>query len=191
MGKHCNESKAELQNYPMWTNLGADVNDSAVFQPNTGSGADKILFQSKCSQQFDLTQNGSEIHLKMRETEKLYQPHDFCILFQPDGTLGAKVRIPSTNSGGGGGKQKFYPYILICSSFFLLLTIVIYTRYSKKLLNFYTRVVRHFTFVLMMCFLMLATTKLWESSLDDENTSLAKEYPKLCETFGKIFFTQF
>ena len=191
MGKYCNESKAELQNFPMWTNLGADVNDSAVSQANTGSGTDKILFQSKCSQQFDLTQNGSEILLKMREAEKLYQPHEFCILFQPDGTLGAKVRIPSTNSGGGGGKQKFYPYILICSSFFLLLTIVIYTRYSKKLLNFYTRVVRHFTFVLMMCFLMLATTKLWESSLDDENTSLAEEYPKLCETFGKIFFTQF
>ena len=185
MGKLCDKSEAELQNYPMWTNLGADVKTYAVFQ--TPSGKINFLSQSKCSQQFDLTQNGSEILLKMKEAEKLYQPHEFCILFQPDGTLGAKVRIPSTNSGGGGGKQKFYPYILICSSFFLLLTIVIYTRYSKKLLNFYTRVVRHFTFVLMMCFLMLATTKLWKSSLEEENTSLAKEYPKLCETFGKIF----
>ena len=187
MGTQCNEGEADPDNYTMWKNLDPDVKTYAVFQGPSGKKTE-YLYQSKCNQQFDLTQNGSEILLKMRETDKLYQPHEFCILFQPDGTLGAKVQIPSTNSGGGGGKQKFYPYILICSSFFLLLTIVIYTRYSKKLLNFYTRVVRHFTFVLMMCFLMLATTKLWGSSLKEEKTSLAKEYPKLCETFGKRYF---
>ena len=64
MGTLCDKDEAELQNFPMWTNLGADVNTYAVFQPPSG----KINFvsQSKCSQQFDLTQNGSDMHLKMR-----------------------------------------------------------------------------------------------------------------------------
>ena len=91
MGKLCDKDEAELQNYPMWTNLGADVNDSAVSQQNTGSGTDKILFQSKCSQQFDLVKYGSEVLLKMIRTNKVYQPHEFCVNFHSDGTLGATV----------------------------------------------------------------------------------------------------
>ena len=169
----------------MWKNLDRDVRNHSVYLTPIGSQRE-FLSQSKCSDQFDLTKNGSDILLKMTNSEEVYQPHQFCVTFLSDGILGAQIAKPKVQ--GGGGNQKFYPYILLCSSLFLLLTIIIYTRYSKKLLNFYTRVVRHFAFVLMMCFLMLATQKLWNSSLDDQSkpTSLAKEYPKLCETFGKI-----
>ena len=167
----------------MWNNLDQDVKDHAVSKRPVAVKL-KYLSQSKCSGQFDLTKNGSDILLKMTNSEEVYQPHQFCVTFLSDGILGAQIAKPKVQ--GGGGNQKFYPYILLCSSIFLLLTIIVYTRYSKKLLNFYTRVVRHFAFVLMMCFLMLATQKLWNSGLETQRTSLAKEYPKLCETFGKI-----
>ena len=192
MGDMCNGPIADQKDYPMWINLDSDVKKHAVFHGKF-AGRMKYLDQSKCRDKFDLTRNGSEIFLEMRKTEdeqkdkKVYQPRQFCVIFHSDGTLGAKVPDPTVpGEGKEGGNQKFYPYILLCSSIFLLLTIIVYTRYSKKLLNFYTRVVRHFAFVLMMCFLMLATEKLWNSGLDDQRTSLAKEYPKLCETFGKI-----
>ena len=187
MGTMCDGPEANPDNYTMWKNLDLDVKNYAVFQEPSGKSLD-YLSQSKCSQQFDLTQNGSEVLLKMRRTEKVYQPHEFCVNFHSDGTLGAKVASTKVQGGGedGGGTNTFYPYVLMASSLFLLLTIIIYTYYSDKLLNFYTRVVRHFTFVLMICFLLLAIQKLWNRRLWDMNTNLARKHPNFCEILGNF-----
>jgi len=77
----------------MWKNLDPDVKTYAVFQgPYAEWNCEsKYLYQSICSQQFDLTKNGSEVLLKMRRTNQVYQPHEFCVTFQSDGTLGALV----------------------------------------------------------------------------------------------------
>ena len=77
-------------NYKMWKNLDPDVTNHSVFLTPIGGQRD-FLSQSKCSDQFDLTKNGSEVLLKMKRTEKVYQPHEFCVTFQSDGTLGALV----------------------------------------------------------------------------------------------------
>ena len=66
---------------------------SVHFQPSYSPTEHRLeyLYQSKCSQQFDLTRSGSEVLLRMRKTEKVYQPHEFCVNFQSDGTLAAIV----------------------------------------------------------------------------------------------------
>nr|XP_040579384.1 G-protein coupled receptor Mth2-like isoform X1 [Lepeophtheirus salmonis] len=64
------------------------------------------------------------------------------------------------------GKAKFnffryYPIILIGSAFFLFLTILIYSVYGKKLLNHYTRLMRHFTVGLFVAFTVLSFNQLF------------------------------
>ena len=73
-----------------WNNLDQDVKDHAVSKRPVAIKLE-YLSQSKCSDQFDLTKNGSEVLLKMRRTNQVYQPHEFCVTFQSDGTLGALV----------------------------------------------------------------------------------------------------
>ena len=92
-GELCDGPEANPDNYTMWKNLDPDVKTYAVFQgPDAEWNCEsKYLYQSICSQQFDLTKNGSEVLLKMRRTNQVYQPHEFCVTFQSDGTLGALV----------------------------------------------------------------------------------------------------
>ena len=89
----CHGPVVNPDNYTMWKNLDPDVKTYAVFQgPDAEWNCEsKYLYQSICSQQFDLTKNGSEVLLKMRRTNQVYQPHEFCVTFQSDGTLGALV----------------------------------------------------------------------------------------------------
>ena len=94
MGTQCNEGEADPDNYTMWKNLDPDVKTYSVhLQPSYSPTEHRLeyLYQSKCSQQFDLTRSGSEVLLRMRKTEKVYQPHEFCVNFQSDGTLAAIV----------------------------------------------------------------------------------------------------
>ena len=91
MGNLCDGSEANPDNYTMWKNLDPDVKTYAVFLRPSGGRGIKFLSQSKCSQQFDLVKYGSEVLLKMIRTNKVYQPHEFCVNFHSDGTLGAKV----------------------------------------------------------------------------------------------------
>ena len=90
MGTMCDGPEANPDNYTMWKNLDLDVKNYAVFQEPSGKSLD-YLSQSKCSQQFDLTKDGTDVLLKMLRTNKVYQPDEFCVIFQSDGTLGAKV----------------------------------------------------------------------------------------------------
>ena len=89
----CHGPVVNPDNYTMWKNLDPDVKTYAVFQgPDAEWNCEsKYLYQSICSQQFDLTRSGSEVLLRMRKTEKVYQPHEFCVNFQSDGTLAAIV----------------------------------------------------------------------------------------------------
>ena len=193
MGTTCAGDTAKIANYKMLTKLGQDVVNHAIVKPSIElSGRNRYIHQlsAKCSQRFDLTTNGTDVLLKLNDDTTL-QPNEFCIIFHQENTLGAKIHVPQNDQGGESGTNTFYPYVLITSSFFLLLTIIIYTYYSDKLLNFYTRVVRHFTFVLMICFLLLAITKLWNRKLWDMNTNLAEKFPVLCEILGKVIFSIF
>ena len=51
------------------------------------------------------------------------------------------------------------PYFLIASSIFLLITVAIYT-WMHKLLNYYSRIMRHFAVSLFAAFIVLAIVKL-------------------------------
>ena len=94
-GELCDGPEANPDNYTMWKNLDPDVKTYSVhLQPSyspTEHHRLEYLYQSKCSQQFDLTRSGSEVLLKMRKTGNVYQPHEFCVNFQSDGTLAAIV----------------------------------------------------------------------------------------------------
>ena len=93
-GQLCDGPEANPDNYTMWKNLDPDVKTYSVhLQPSYSPTEHRLeyLYQSKCSQQFDLTRSGSEVLLRMRKTEKVYQPHEFCVNFQSDGTLAAIV----------------------------------------------------------------------------------------------------
>ena len=93
-GKLCDGPEANPDNYTMWKNLDPDVKTYSVYlRPSYSPTVHRLkyLYQSKCSQQFDLTRYGSEVLLRMRKTGKVYQPHEFCVTFQSDGTLAAKV----------------------------------------------------------------------------------------------------
>ena len=50
---------------------------------------------------------------------------------------------------------RWYPYVLITSSLFLLLTVGIYSYYDK-LLNYITRIMRHFAISLFISFILLS-----------------------------------
>ena len=74
--------------------------------------------------------------------------------------------------------SSWYPYILISSSLFLCLTIGIYT-YFDKLLNFYTRIMRHFAIALLAAFIVLAIAQF----LNMDTMGYA-----FCKASGKISF---
>ena len=67
---------------------------------------------------------------------------------------------------------RFYPYILIVSCLFLLATLIIYS-VIPKLLNHYTRLMRHYVVSIMVAFLTLATTNL-EGDIHRTNPGLCK-----------------
>jgi hypothetical protein len=73
--------------------------------------------------------------------------------------------------------NRFYPYILMVSCLFLLATLIIYTIWSKFLLNHYTRIVRHFTFSMMVAFIVLVINQMY---------SFSENYPTLCIFFGIV-----
>ena len=71
---------------------------------------------------------------------------------------------------------RWHAYLQLASSFLLLITVGIYT-YFDKLLNFYSRIMRHFSISLFMAFMVLSLSQL-----------LHKEIVKnpLCNVFGEI-----
>jgi hypothetical protein len=71
--------------------------------------------------------------------------------------------------------SRFYPYILIASSICLFITLIIYTAYPK-LLNHYTRIMRHFTLSMMLAFIILSINQL---------TPVANYSMNLCRLFGR------
>jgi hypothetical protein len=71
---------------------------------------------------------------------------------------------------------RFYPYVLMVSSVFLVATLIVYTVWSKQLLNHYTRVMRHFTFTMALSFVVLSINQMY---------SFSQNYPTLCIFFGK------
>ena len=72
---------------------------------------------------------------------------------------------------------------MLVTSVFLLATIAIYT-YFQKLLNFYTRIMRHFSFSLFVAFMILSLNQMsfWGEMVEamDEAGSI------LCKTSGKM-----
>ncbi len=76
---------------------------------------------------------------------------------------------------------RFYPYVLLLSSLFLCATLIVYTAFPK-LLNHYTRVMRHFTFTMMISFVNLAINQL---------VSLVDSNPIMCKVFGNYIITRF
>ena len=101
MGANCDGNGTDPNKYTMWNNLDQDVKDHAVSKRPVAIKL-KYLSQSKCSGQFDLTKNGSDIILKMRNAKEEYQTHEFCVIFNSDGTMAAKVAQPKVEGGGGG-----------------------------------------------------------------------------------------
>ena len=73
---------------------------------------------------------------------------------------------------------RVYPYILIVSAIFMLITIVIYTAYPK-LLNHYSRLMRQYSFSMMLAFSFLAIIQL--KAKDEINVGL-------CIFFGRLSF---
>lgn len=55
--------------------------------------------------------------------------------------------------------SRFYPYIMLLSCLFLLITLIIYSA-IPKLLNHYTRIMRHYVVTIMVAFLILAIQNL-------------------------------
>jgi len=51
-----------------------------------------------------------------------------------------------------------YPYILLVNCLFLLITLMVYTLYPK-LLNHYTRLMRHFVVAMLGAYLLLSTNQ--------------------------------
>ena len=60
---------------------------------------------------------------------------------------------------------RFTPYLLLVASLFLVLTIGIYTAYPK-LLNNYTRIMRHFAFALFLAYTCLWPQQMFPASND-------------------------
>ena len=54
---------------------------------------------------------------------------------------------------------RFYPYVLLTSTVFLLLTLIVYS-YWSRLLNPYTRLMRHFALSMMLAFILLSINQL-------------------------------
>ena len=73
---------------------------------------------------------------------------------------------------------RVYPYILIVSAIFMLITIVIYTAYPK-LLNHYSRLMRQYSFSMMLAFSFLAIIQL--KAKDEMNIGV-------CVFFGRLSF---
>ena len=80
---------------------------------------------------------------------------------------------------------RVYPYILIVSAIFMLITIVIYTVYPK-LLNHYSRLMRQYSFSMMLAFSFLAIIQL--KAKDEMNISLCVFFGRL-SFFGCFIFT--
>ena len=78
--------------------------------------------------------------------------------------------------------HSWYPYVMLVTSVFLLVTIAIYT-YFQKLLNFYTRIMRHFAFSLFVAFVILSLNQMsfWSDMVEamDEAGNI------LCKASGK------
>lgn len=72
--------------------------------------------------------------------------------------------------------SSFYPHILIASSVCLFITLMIYTIFPK-LLNHYTRLMRHYTLSMMCAFILLSINQL---------TYLGSFSPNLCKVSGEI-----
>ena len=76
----------------------------------------------------------------------------------------------------------WYPYVMLVTSVFLLATIGIYT-YFQKLLNFYTRIMRHFAFSLFVSFVILSLNQMsfWSELVE----AMDEAGVILCKTSGK------
>ena len=76
----------------------------------------------------------------------------------------------------------WYPYVMLVTSVFLLATIGIYT-YFQKLLNFYTRIMRHFAFSLFVAFVILSLNQMsfWSELVE----AMDEAGVILCKTSGK------
>ena len=69
---------------------------------------------------------------------------------------------------------RFYPYILMFSAVLMLITIFVYTKFDKLLKSHYNRLMRQYSFSMMMSFIFLAINQL-ESF---------KDHHGLCYFFG-------
>ena len=67
--------------------------------------------------------------------------------------------LRSRSSTFHSGSFRFYPYILITSAVFLLLTLIVYSFWSR-LLNPYTRLMRHFALSMMLAFILLSVNQM-------------------------------
>ena len=71
--------------------------------------------------------------------------------------------------------SRFYPYIMLLSCLFLLITLIIYSA-IPKLLNHYTRLMRHYVVTIMVAFVVLAIQNLVGNLTETE--------PGACKFYG-------
>ena len=104
-----------------------------------------------------MTKNTSDIKLHLIHNDKFFNGDQYCLILDPDeNLLKAEVCVEIKEHGS---KFKFYPYIQMVSCFFLLLTLIVYS-VVPNLLNFYSRLMRHYVVTLFMAFSILATIQL-------------------------------
>ena len=110
-----------------------------------------------CRDQIELTKDNSDIKLHLIHNDKFFNGDQYCLILDPDeNMLKAEVCVEIKEHGS---KFKFYPYIQMVSCFFLLLTLIVYS-VVPNLLNFYSRLMRHYVVTLFMAFSILATIQL-------------------------------
>ena len=76
------------------------------------------------------------------------------------------------------------------SCFFLLATLIVYSS-LPKLLNAYTRLLRHYVANIMIAFLILSIFKIHKQKVGPllKDSHSAGLHPGLCETIGKMVFS--
>lgn len=111
----------------------------------------------RCADDFSLSVDNvsHEGLLTVNATGQVYNHDEFCLNLNEDETIAAEVCRTIFKRH----KFEFYPYVMLLSCLFLLATLVIYMAYPK-LLNHYTRVMRHFTFAFFIAFLTLSFNQL-------------------------------
>ena len=157
--------------------------DKCVRNPTKPYTSQTLIKRSiKC---FDLKQDGNgEVVLEYKG--KIFTSDRFCIRIDPKAEQKTGHIADICEDFVDSSYNEFYPIIILLGTILLAVTIGIYTLYPK-LLNPYTRMMRHFAFVLFLAFSILWPQKSFPGQKNPLLNPLI--HPLLCKFVG--FFTQY